>query len=154
MAGLKLCVCWEDVLLVVGSWKTVGSIRAGSDQKVQLEGSRLATDGIAGDAKSLEFRIQPVTAGSGTGTAITPSKVQGFDATTPRSIARVNFSAEPTATANAVLCQDKFHPQGGEWQDFTFKDVYTAAAGEVAVQVKVPSGQVAVNCSGHLWATE
>jgi uncharacterized protein (DUF2126 family) len=154
MAKLGLCLNWEDVTLSVNAWKTVGAIKAGSDQQIAIERVRLATGGVAGDAIPLEVRLQPVTAASGTGTSATPSKRNRSNGTTARSTARVNFSAEPTSTANSHIGQDKFHPQGGEFQDFTFGDVVSAAAEEWAIQVKVPSGQTAVTCSGHCFYEE
>jgi len=150
MARLRLCGNWEDVALAVGSWKTVASVKAGADQVELIKRVRLATDGIAGDAKPLEFRMQRVTAGTGTGVTVTASKLNETNGTTPRSVFRNNFTAGPTEASNGVLGQDKFHPQGGEYQDFSFEDLEVAQGNEIAVQVKVPSGGTAVNCSGHI----
>lgn len=149
MAKLNLCVSWEDVALVAGSWKTVAGIQAGTDQVVSLKRVRLATSGVAGGAKPLEFRLHRITAASGTGTAFTPVTVNESNTTTKRSTCRVNFSAEPTLTANKYLFQDKFHPQGGLAHEYSFSDVEIAAAAETVIQVKLPSAETVVNCSGH-----
>ena len=154
MAGLQLCFNFEDVTLTAGAWKTLGSVKAGTDQHVKIDRVRLATSGVAGDALPLWFRLQPITAGTGTGTTITPSKRNRAFATTSRSVVRTNFTVEPTAIANSVLCEDQFHPQGGESQDFSFEDILTEAAGEVAIQVFTVAAQAAVKSAGHCFFTE
>jgi hypothetical protein len=154
MARLFMCLNWEDVTLSVNAWKTVGAIKAGSSQGLVLERVRMATSGVAGDAIPLEVRLQPITADSGTGTNATPSKRKRTNSVSTRATCRVNFSAEPTSTANSHVGQDKFHPQGGELQDLKFDEVELAGGEEIAIQVKVPGGQTAVACSGHAFWEE
>lgn len=151
MAKLQLCLNWEDVTLSVNAWKTVGSVKAGSDQVLSLVRMHLGVDGISGDAKPLEVRLQRVTASSGTGTSATPGRVNETNGTTIRSSCRINFTAEPTAIATGPdLFHNKFHPQGGVINELVLLEAEVAAAQECAVQVKVPTGGNADKCSGHL----
>jgi len=160
MAGLNLSHSFRDVTLSVGSWKTVASWRAPggggtNDQMVRLSSLKLASNGQSGDSEALGIRLARVQAGTGTATTQTPQKVNNALSAVPRSICKVNFTAEPTDDGTSpYLFEDKFHPQGGNVQNWEFDEFIVKEGTEVAVQLMVPTGGTAVKVSGHLIGEE
>jgi hypothetical protein len=159
MAGLKLQVNWEDVDLEVNAWKTVASIRAGSDQALSIDAVKFAAHGVAGDAKQIKCRLQRITGGTGTGTATNAFRRNNTYNGAKRSICRTAFTAVPTAVTpptgySANGCLDAFHPQGGLSRELAFKDVEVEPDGEVAVQLFLYTGQTVVACTGSVDYTE
>lgn len=157
MAEAQLQVGWNDLTLAVNAWKTLASVKAGADTVARLLRAKLGCSGISGDAEPLRFRLQRITADSGTGTATTPGRLTQTNKAAARASCRTNFTAEPTAVAvsapthlTAELLQDMFHPQGGTWEELNLLRTEVEGAAEVALQVFVPSGGTAVKCSGHL----
>lgn len=160
MAGLKLSHSFRDVVLSVGSWKSVASWRAPggggtNDQMVRLSSLKLAASGQSGDAEALGFRIARVQAGTGTGTSQAPQKLNNALTAVPRSTCRHTFTAEPTDDGTSpYLFEDKFHPQGGDVQNWEFDDFLVKEGTEVAVQIIVPTGGTAIKVSGHIIGEE
>lgn len=151
MAGLNCSVNWDDVTLAVGSYKTVASVNAPANHMVRVKSLWVCANGVAGDAEHLYVRLCRVTETTGTGDTITPQKLNNALTATPQSVARVNFTAEPTADGTLpYIFPHKIHPQGSSAKDCSFDDVYIKEDTELSVQVKVPSGGTAVKCSGHL----
>ena len=149
MAGVGLSIGFDEVELVVDAWKTVASVKAPANQMVKLNSIALHADGIAGDAKPLLLRLARVVAGSGSASAATPQKLNNALTVTPQTTARKNFTTEPTADGtDPYIRPGLFHPQGGIIRDDTFSGLYLKEGSELAVQVKVPSGGVAVKVTG------
>jgi hypothetical protein len=155
MAGVKCSVNFAAVSTAVGSYKTIASVRAPTNQMVKLLSFAAHANGIAGDAQPLPFRLCRVTAGSGTGTSTTPIKLNNALTVTVQATARVNFTAEPTADGtDPYLLPGLFHPQGGIVREVEFSEVYLKEATELALQVQVPTGGTAVTLTGSLTVEE
>lgn len=151
MAGLNLQLPFFEVTLTVNAWKTAAAIKAPTNQMLRVKGAKLATDGIAGDAQPLLFRLARITPGNGTATSATPQKTNDAMTATPQSTGRINFTAEPTDDGTAPYTYaDAFHPQGGLAEPMEFDEVYVKEGKELALQIKVPSGGTAVKVTGHL----
>jgi len=150
MAGLKASVNFFDVELAVASWKTIASIKAPANQPVRILKFVLTGNGVAGDAEPCDVRLTRITADSGTGTATTPIKLNNALGATVQSVARVNFTAEPTESGTApYLYPQKFHPQSGVMHDVTFDDCFIAHATEICLEAQVPAGS-AIDVTGHI----
>jgi hypothetical protein len=155
MAGVGLSVNFDNVALAVGSFKTVAAVKAPTNQMVRLKSFGFSTDGIAGDAVPLEYRLARITAASGTGTATTPIKLNNAMTVTVQTTARKNFTSEPSDSGTApYLYPGLIHPQGGLSRDVTFDDIFIDGGTELALQVKVPTGGTAVNATGCLLVEE
>lgn len=151
MAGLKCCANFEDILTVVGSWKTVISLRATLYDIVRVCRVKIHGEGIAGDAKPVAVRLTRVVASSGTGTTGLAIKLNNAFPLTPETVVRYNFTVEPTETGTTpYLYVSKFHPQGGQADDITFDDLMIDSGTELALQIKVPAGGTAINVTGHI----
>jgi hypothetical protein len=151
MAGLNCSVNFDDVTLAVGSYKTVASVQAPANHMVRVKSLWVCANGVAGDAEHLYVRFCRVTGATGTGTAITPQKLNNALTATPLSTARVNFTVEPTADGTLpYIFPHKIHPQGASAKEASFDECFIKEATELSLQVQVPSGGTAVKCSGHL----
>lgn len=154
MAGLNLSVNFDDVALVVGSYKTVAAVQAPANQMVRIKGFWVCTNGIAGDAEHIYVRLTRTTA-SGTGTTITPVKLNNALTATAQCVCKVNFTVEPTLDGTLpYIYPHKIHPQGASAKDCSFDEVYIKEGCQIALQVQVPSGGTIVKCSGHLLIEE
>jgi len=151
MARLNLCVNWDDFQLGVDAWKTVASVKAPANQMVAVKGFWVCGNGVAGDAEHLKVRLRRVVADSGTGTTFVPVKTNNVMTATAQCTARVKFTVEPTDSGtDQSIYPHKTHPQGSSTKDCTFEDAVIKEGTELALQVKVPSGGVAVYTDGHL----
>lgn len=152
MAGLETSLNFEDVqLAAAGSWKTVVSVKAPTNQMVRVKTIAISGEGTAGDAKPVECRLVRVTADSGTGTASTPIKLNNALTATVQAAGRVNFTAEPTESGTSpYMYPFKFHPQGSFVFEKSFDTLYVKEATELAVECKIASGGTQINVSGHL----
>lgn len=156
MAGLGAQLPFEDVATAgSATWKTIGSVKAPTNQMVHVMRLKICGEGIAGDAKPLGIRLTRITASSGTGTTATMPKTNNALSCAVQSVGRVNFTVEPSLDGTApYLFAGKFHPQGGLVEDLSFSNVWIKEATEAALQVYTPSGGSAVNVSGHLEVEE
>ena len=154
MAGVGICLNFEDVALSAGNWKTVASLKAPAQIMVKGRSLKFAGEGVAGDAKPIGVRLHMITADSGTATSSTPVKTNRAHTVTVQTAGRVNFTAEPTLTSNELLFLDKFHPQGGVYNVFLPLDFVLEKATEIALQMKLPASQTVINVSGHVLAEE
>ncbi len=152
MSLLDCVVPFEDVATTQNAWKTLASIKAPSDQMLVLTRAEYFPNGTAGDAKHLKARVVRITADSGTGTSITPKKLNNAFGTTPRATARWNFSAEPTV--GDVLYPSHVHPQGAFAREMRFDGCAVEEGTEIALQVFLLTGETVVNVTGGLYHTE
>jgi hypothetical protein len=151
MAGLNLSVNFDDVTLSVDAYKTVASIQAPTNHMVRVKSLWVCANGVAGDAEHLYVRLCRVTGATGTGTAVTPQKLNNGLSCAALSTARVNFTGEPTADGTLpYIYPHKIHPQGASAKEASFDECFIKEGTELALQVKVPSGGTPVECSGHL----
>ena len=151
MARLDCGVYFEDVALSVNAWKTIASLKAPANQMLALKRAKVCGEGIAGDAAPIGVRLARITADSGTGTAVTPRKLNNALTATPQGAARINFTDAPTvAPAAEHLLAGKFHPQGGQVDELVLGEVLLKEGTEIALQCFVPAGGSAINVSGHL----
>lgn len=152
MAGLETSVNFEDVQLAsAGTWKTIVSVKAPTNQMVRIKSLAVHGEGIAGDAAPVEGRWVRVTADSGTGTATTPIKLNNALTATVQAAARVNFTAEPTESGtNPYIFPFKVHPQGGLVRDHWGDGFFIKEATEIALEMKIPSGGTQFNVTGHV----
>lgn len=150
MARLKLCVNFEDYELAANAWKTAAAIKAPANQMVAITNLWVSMNGVAGDAEHAKVRLRRIQAGTGTGTTVTPAKVDNTRTATPQSTARVNFTVEPTDDGDLTLYPHKVHPQGASSKDTTFSDVVLKEGTEIALQIKLPNGATAVKTDGHV----
>lgn len=153
MARLEFSAGFTDVATAAAAWKTVLSLRAATNQLVAVKRVKIHGAGIAGDAEPFRMRLARVVAGSGSATAGTCLKLNNAIGATVQSVARINFTVEPTNDGtDPYLYPDKFHPQGGKGDETTFDNLVIAHNTELAVQVYAPAGTTAV--SGHVIAEE
>lgn len=151
MAGVNCSLNFEDVAGVAGSWKTVAAICAPTNQMVRIRRVKIAGEGTAGDGKPIGVRLTRITAASGTGTSATPQKLNNALGLTVQTTARVNFTVEPSESGTTPYAYvGKFHPQGGFVDDLPFDDLMLEVATELALQVKIPSAESAINMTGHV----
>jgi hypothetical protein len=152
MALLDCVTPFEDVDTVANAWKTLASLKAPSDQMLSLKRAEWFPNGVAGDAKHLKARMVRITADSGTGTAITPKKLNNAFGCTPRATARWNFTVEPTV--GDVLYPSHVHPQGAFAREMTFDGIAVEEGTEVAIQVFMATGETVVKVAGGIYHLE
>jgi len=151
MAGLNCSANFEDVAGTAGSWKTLLTLKAPTNQMLRIRRVKICGLGTAGDAKPIGVRLTRVSQGTGTGTTKTPQKLNNALTVTVQATQRINFTVEPTEDGtDPYLYAGKFHPQGGLVDDLPFDDLIVKENTEVALEVKIESGQTAITMSGHL----
>lgn len=121
-----------------GAWKTILLIAAPANTALRLIQSKISFNGTSPTGGKIRVRIARSATG-GTGTNVTPAKVNASDAETLQTTAKENFSGEPSGGTTVI--ESYVHPQSGE----EFRLNLKVKAGEtVAIQVNAPSAVDAV----------
>lgn len=137
MAGLKVAFVTGAVPVTVTA-ATVLMITAGANAGLALKNFIIGVDGTSPTEGKLQVEIvRKFTAGTGTGTTITPVKVSGH-AGTIQATAKKAFSAEPTTGSAVVVWDNNVHPQGNLAIPI---DILVDAGETVAFRVTSPTGK-------------
>lgn len=150
MAGLVCSVNFDVTNIAADAWVTVASLRAPTNQMLKLLKANFFPNGTSGDAPHIDLRLSRVTAGSGTGTAVTPVKVNNAFTCTPQATARIAFTAEPTADGTLpFIYPSRTHPQGALMNEVVFDTVGVKEGTELALQAFVVT-TTGLDPRGHL----
>ena len=166
MACLDCHIVLADFATNDGAYKTFASIQApstaaggahasddGGDQFVRVKGVGIGFSGVSGGAKPLTIRWLDITGGSaGTATAHTPvilnTQLKGL-AQAPRSICKVNYSAEPDGDQGTTYLM-RLHPQGGTLLQIPFDNFIIGPGDIMALQIKVEASETEGTASGYI----
>lgn len=96
---------------------TILQVNAPANQKLRVYEASISFDGIvAADHKILVEQVVDATTG-GTGTTVTPQKLNGSDGETIQQTSKENYTVEPTG--GRVVWKELIHPQAGyTWRGF------------------------------------
>jgi hypothetical protein len=110
MAGIICAVPFEGVSLSAATVKTPVALVAAANHRIKIRAVRVHTDSVDGTDQTVKVYLQRITT-DGTGTAATPRKL-GTHSETVQTTAKVNYTVEPTYTANEIPFRSGGHPQG------------------------------------------
>ena len=138
MAGLKVAFV-TGAVAVTTTPATVLMITAGANAGLQLKNMIIGVDGTSPTEGKLQVEIvRKFTAGTGTGTTITPQKVSGHSGSI-QATAKKAFSVEPTSGGSTVVVWDNnVHPQGNIAIPL---DILVDAGETVGFRVTSPTGK-------------
>ncbi len=130
MAGLVCSATSGEVALVAATAKTVLQIKAPTNQRVTMKKLVITGKQAAGgtDAPVL-VRLTRSTANFGTGTGVTPIKLDPGMGETVQSTSAKNFTVEPTSPTDALMSFE-VQPQSGIIEPYGF-----------GAEPKIPGGQ-------------
>jgi hypothetical protein len=136
MAGLLFRAQSGEVSLTATTAKTVLSLIAAANHRVKVRGFSVSFKGTSNTDTPVKVRIARLTS-DGTGTANTLVKENDADDETLQSSSKLNYTVEPTYTANTNLEHFECHPQTG-------KDVFYPFGQELIVK---GGGMIGVECT-------
>jgi hypothetical protein len=126
---------------------TILQIAAPTNQKLRVFEASISFDGVtAADAKILVEHVADATTG-GTGTAVTPQKVNGSDGETIQQTGKEAFTVEPTG--GRVIFKELIHPQAG----YTWRG-HTPVKGAGAFGIRVTTGAQAATMVARVLSEE
>lgn len=98
--------------LSAGVTKTIATLIAAANIRVALQAITLTFDGTSNTAVPVEIHLQRITS-DGTGTGQNPQKKDSDISSALVTTGKVNYTVEPTYTANAFMLSEFIHPQAG-----------------------------------------
>ena len=150
MAGLRCSVNFDMTDVAADAWKTVCALKAPTNQMLKLLKANFFPNGTTGDAPHIDLRLTRITAASGTGTAVTPIKLNNAFSCTPQATARMAFTSEPTEDGTSpYIYPSRTHPQGALMNEVVFDEVGIKEGTELALQCKVVT-TTGIDPRGHL----
>lgn len=143
MAGLQFTAKpAAEVALVAATPKTVLTVTAPSNHRDKLGGFGISFDGTVAGNEPVVVELMRFTGGTGTGTTVTPTKVDDSIAEAIQSTSKSNYSAEPTA--GEILDVKEIHPQTGYEKYYPFGWEKIIGGGDMmGIRCTAPQ---AVNC--------
>lgn len=118
----------------VGTDKTATTVLAGTTVRPHIYEIQIGSAATPGD-QATKWAAQRLTA-DGTGTSFTPVPLVSAD---PAAIAtsKVNYSAEPTYTANAIVWQQSIHQRTAyRWFAYEGRELVVPASANAGIGVK------------------
>lgn len=100
------------IALTSATTKTIASLTCAAGIRTALQAITLTFDGTSNTAQPVEIHLQRITT-DGTGTSQAPAKKDTDVATNLQVTGKVNYTVEPTYTANSFLLSELIHPQAG-----------------------------------------
>lgn len=103
----------SKIALSSGTAKTIASLTTPSTgARISIQAVTLTFDGTSNTAQPVEVHLQRITT-DGTGTAQNPAKKDTDISSSLLLTGKVNYTVEPTYTANAFVLSELIHPQAG-----------------------------------------